>query len=1028
MYSHLKKVVNLGCMKRIVSLCLLLSLTTALMAQLSSKNELKKTTATEEKTHSIVLSNGNLTADNSELAALNADCANLVTVQRPRKILMTVSLGYKEVQLMLEKYELFARDAKLQLSSGEKQPIINIVTYRGTVLNEASSTVSLCANDDVFALYISTTNEQWEIHKQPASSRLILTKAEARALNECHTDDESVMEGQHSQRNAYADCLEMYVECDYQSFLSNGSSTTTTQTWLTNIFNNVATLYNNYKVPIIISQVYIWNTADVYASATTVTEMRTAFVNRLISTGLSGKVAYLLSTKDIQGGISYGIGGFCNPITTYPGPAALSAGLSTSVVNYPNYSYNIQNVAHELGHVLGLRHTHACVWNGNNSQIDDCGNVIANNGNKTAEGNNCFTPSSPILPGANGTIMSFCNNLSGQAINFATGFGPVAGKQLFLNFVNASCYTGTSCATAGPVNDECVDAIPLTLSQGCNARTFDNDYGTQSANTPSFSCVSQAYNTDVWFTAIVPSSGSLTIETTQVSGGFTDMVLQAYTGSCNSLTAIACDDNNGAGNHAQIILSGRTPGETITIRATPKDIPATNDYGEFGICAYDASVPCHPDYPALVAFYNATGGAAWTNKSGWVNYASNCNVCTWFGVVCNTAGRVTALNLGTNHLVGSIPSSLTGLTELTRLNLYSNTLSGSLPNFLDDFVLLEYVDLGNNTYSGSLPSTFGDIGNLRTLYLDHNTLSGTLPLFLTIPPITVLWLNNNNFSGCIPHGYETFCARGATLRLEGNPLLPGGGNYTDYCLNGYGGDNDNDGYCAGTQDCLDDDPNSYPGAPEVCDGKDNDCDNVVDENIPDVVNTWIGTNGNWSQASNWSTGIVPQPCHQVVISPASAYTISVTNGSIARASSISVGVNATLLIQNNGQLIIADKGELTNAGDLLVYGSLSITNPINTSGTALTNSGSVLVNSSATVSITNCGSTAIRNQAGRDFNNNGILSVVNNHAVNGLYGINNLGQFYNTGQITIENINGKEIRLASGSLLENTDAGTIDLK
>ena len=88
-------------------------------------------------------------------------------------------------------------------------------------------------------------------------------------------------------------------------------------------------------------------------------------------------------------------------------------------------------------------------------------------------------------------------------------------------------------------------------------------------------------------------------------------------------------------------------------------------------------------------------------------------------------------------------------------------------------------------------------------------------------------------------------------------------------------------------------PQQLSGAPEVCDGKDNDCDNVVDENIPDVVNTWIGTNGNWSQASNWNTGIVPQPCHQVVISPASAYTISVTNGSIARASSISVGVNAT---------------------------------------------------------------------------------------------------------------------------------------
>ena len=32
-------------------------------------------------------------------------------------------------------------------------------------------------------------------------------------------------------------------------------------------------------------------------------------------------------------------------------------------------------VAHELGHLLGSQHTHACVWNGDGTQIDDCGNV-----------------------------------------------------------------------------------------------------------------------------------------------------------------------------------------------------------------------------------------------------------------------------------------------------------------------------------------------------------------------------------------------------------------------------------------------------------------------------------------------------------------------------------------------------------------------------------------------------------------------------------------------------------------------------
>ncbi|HRG66241.1 MAG TPA: hypothetical protein PLV12_10565, partial [Saprospiraceae bacterium] len=181
-------------------------------------------------------------------------------------------------------------------------------------------------------------------------------------------------------------------------------------------------------------------------------------------------------------------------------------------------------------------------------------------------------------------------------------------------------------------------------------------------------------------------------------------------------------------------------------------------------------------------------------------------------------------------------------------------------------------------------------------------------------------------------------------------------------------------------------------------------------------------------ATNWSTGIVPQPCHNVVINPALAYTITITNGTTARASSINLGANVTLLIQNNGNLNLQDKGVLINAGDILCYGNISISNPLNTSGTAFTNSGSLLINSSSMLTITNSGSTAIRNQAAGEITNNGIISILNNHATNGLYGIDNLGMFSNSGQITIENIQGKDIRLASGGMLENSDAGTIDLK
>lgn len=91
-----------------------------------------------------------------------------------------------------------------------------------------------------------------------------------------------------------------------------------------------------------------------------------------------------------------------------------------------------------------------------------------------------------------------------------------------------------------PVNDICDSAIALLVDGNCSV--FDNIDATESNNPQAFMhCdANSSPAQDVWFTVVAPASGNFTIELNSISGGLTDMILELYSGSCNSLLPIEC--------------------------------------------------------------------------------------------------------------------------------------------------------------------------------------------------------------------------------------------------------------------------------------------------------------------------------------------------------------------------------------------------------------------------------------------------------------------------------------------------------
>lgn len=198
-----------------------------------------------------------------------------------------------------------------------------------------------------------------------------------------------------------------------------------------------------------------------------------------------------------------------------------------------------------------------------------------------------------------------------------------------------------------PANDNpcAAIAVPVGVNGVCTPVVASNGGATATSGPADPSCTLGYAGGDVWYSVVVPASGSITFATDYASPAtVTDNGIAVYSGTCGSLTEIGCDDDGGNGFMASLPLSGLTPGSTLYVRVWEYG----NDvFGTFNLCfsepaASDANQDCNTANQLCsdATLSGASNGAGSVTDLNVANEGclSGENESNWYFMVVTTAG------------------------------------------------------------------------------------------------------------------------------------------------------------------------------------------------------------------------------------------------------------------------------------------------------------------------------------------------------------------------------------------------------
>lgn len=273
-------------------------------------------------------------------------------------------------------------------------------------------------------------------------------------------------------------------------------------------------------------------------------------------------------------------------------------------------------------------------------------------------GSDFTNPGMELITGSCGSMTAIACGTTSLAATFLS-----PGTTYYIRVYSSSGAAPTSATNANfdicivdpvsspPFNDECANAINLPIWNTCNNVGGSMAGATLSSGVPLSGSCSGTVTYDVWYKFIAVTNNTAIISLSSIGSNFTSSGLQVFSGTCGSLTAIAC--NNGT----SVTTPALTTGTTYYIRVFSTAASVPNGNARFNICATTTNAPVRFGNSYVNISKKTTGGVVQPGDTLEIRFTVN-----------HTSGTMTQL-----RYVDNVPTNTAMLTGASdRIKIITN--------------------------------------------------------------------------------------------------------------------------------------------------------------------------------------------------------------------------------------------------------------------------------------------------------------------------------------------------------------------